>query len=67
MSSIQEQVTALYTPSQHAAINKITAREHAKHHDLDTCGDIHPVVHAEQLAGWRRKAIFIVTGERAAG
>lgn len=54
-----------FTPSQHAAINKITAREHAKHHDLETCGDMHPTVHADHIAGYRNKAIRIVTGEKA--
>lgn len=48
------------------ALNALTERIHLKHHQ-GACSDIHPLVHAEQLAGFRNKALRILAARERAG
>lgn len=46
--------------AHHAALTALTNRIHAKRHAGWNCEDMHPAVHAQHMAGFRKKAQLIL-------
>lgn len=54
------------TSADYAAIEAITQRIHEKRHDGWNCEDMHPLVHADHMAGFRKAAEAIHATRTAA-